>query len=82
MLKGQEKIIKKFGKFGETGTLADFDDERFVNNGWWWYSKDPYTWDDNCHTFHEQTLAELYQAINEAYNENNWEAKFKELKGI
>lgn len=72
MLKGQEKIIKAFGKYGQTGTALDFDDERFVGNGWWWYSKDPYTYDGDCHTFHEDTLEALYKAIKKACEQNNW----------
>lgn len=75
MLKLQEKIIKEFGKYGETGTIADFDDERWVGNGWWWYSKDQYTYDDRCHTFHEDSLTELYKAIKTACKENNWANK-------
>lgn len=75
MLKGQEKIIRDFGRFGETGTEADFDDDRENQNGWWWYSKDEYTYDDNCHTFHEDTLTELYRAIKRAYTANNWNNK-------
>lgn len=75
MLKGQEKILKEFGKYGETGTIEDFDDERKYKNGWWWYSKDPYTYNNDCHTFHEDTLADLYKAIKNACIANKWNEK-------
>lgn len=80
LLKGQEKILKEFGKYGETGTIDDFDDERKYGNGWWWYSKDPYTYDAECHTFHEDTLEELYKAIKREAKLNNWEEKYNSLQ--
>lgn len=79
MLKGQQKIIDKFGKFG-TNSIDDFDDERYVNNGWWWYSQEPFgdRSNNNCHVFHEDTLAELYKAIARTAKESNWEGIWNE----
>jgi hypothetical protein len=79
MLKGQEKIIRDFGGYGDAGDARDFDDETMYQNGWWWYSKDPFTYDGDCHTFHEQTLDELYRAIKRACNSNQWKEKKDEL---
>lgn len=74
----RNKIIKDFGKFANS-SMTDFDDERFVDNGWWWYSQDPFTYDDDCHTFHESTLEELYKAIEREAKRNNWEEKYQAL---
>lgn len=72
MYKMQEKILKEFGKYAVVNSEGAFDDERCYGCGWWFYTKDPYTYDGDCHTFHEDTLSELSYAIKEAAKLNDW----------
>ena len=79
MYKTQEKILKEFGKYTETNDARAFCDERSCGCGWWFYTKAPYySWDD-CTTFHEDTLAELYQQLKLYSKKNDWEGTCAKL---